>query len=251
MYINNVKKCKIKLSEVSYTDSLYTITSVDMRKGLEGLSKIRTTNFYPEKLIVKTGEIASKEVDIVPNWKLNLKEGFILVDDILLEPRTATISGNEKILESIDKWPTAKVALDDIKSSFSRTIRLSDSLSTVLKVNPRSTSIYAKVQQYGEISFDDIELQVVGGQLPSNHTISPKYFRVTIYGGIDLLNEITAEDIKVFVDYDKVINDVNGVLVPQITIPDYTKVLNIQPKYIHHKTNISTDYKYLTNSLPR
>jgi len=67
------------------------------------MNKITANHFYPERLSIKTGEISSKEIDIVSNLQLNINDNFIQVGDLRFEPPTTTISGNIKLLDSISQ----------------------------------------------------------------------------------------------------------------------------------------------------
>jgi len=66
---------------------------------------------------------------------------------------------------------------------------------------------------------------------------------VTLVGGIELLNKISAADIKISLDYNEIISDSTGILTPTITIPPYTKLLNITPHFIQHKIIINSPNK--------
>ena len=234
MYVNKLKKCKVNLDDVRKDDTIYVISSIDMQKGLEGLNRITPQRFYPERINVKTGEIVEKEVRIVSDAKVNLKDGFVLVGDIKTEPQTVTIIGNKNLIDTIRIWKTKKIEFNRVNTSFSHIVQASDSLSSVIDITPKDITIFATVQQYGEKTFNDIEIRIINGQLPPEHIISPKYLSVTLSGGIELLNKIKSSDISITVDYEAIISDRNGIIKPVITIPPFTKMLNAEPVFLKH-----------------
>jgi len=238
MYINNIKRCSVNLDDVRRDDTIFIISSMDMQRGLEGINRIVPQRFYPERIEVKTGEIIEKEVRVVSNVSINLKDGFVIVGDIKTEPQTVIITGNRNLIDTIRTWNTKKMQFDKVNSSFSYIVQVSDSLSSVIDVNPKDITVFATVEKYAEVTFDDIEIKVVNGQLPSGHTISPQFFSVTLSGGIELLSKIKSSDISITVDYETVINDKNGIIKPTVTIPPFTKIVNVKPEFGRHNINI-------------
>ena len=238
LYVNNIKRCRVNLNDVRKDDTIYTISAIDMQKGLDAINKIVPQRFYPDQINVVTGETLTKEVNIISNANINLREGFVLVGDVKTEPQTVTIQGNKNLIDDIKVWKTKELQLNNINSSFSHTVQVSDSLSSVIEVIPSDITIFASVQQYSEVTFNDIEIRILGGQLPNEHTLSPLLITVTLTGGIDLLSKIKASDISVTVDYETIMNNKSGIIVPVVTAPPFTKILNIQPKFLHHNIHI-------------
>jgi YbbR domain-containing protein len=238
MYVNKMKRCKVNLDDVRKDDSIYVISSMDMQKGLDGINRIAPQRFYPERINVKTGEIVEKEVRIVSDANIKLRDGFVLVGDIKTEPQTVTLIGNKNLIDTIRVWKTKNMQFDRVNSSFSHTVQVSDSLSSVIDIKPQDITIFATVQQYAEMTFNDIEVRIINGQLPPEHTISPQFFNVTLSGGIELLGKIKSSDISITVDYETLINDKNGIIKPVITIPPFTKMLNAEPQFLQHNVYV-------------
>ena len=238
LYINNIKRCKINLNDVRKDDTVYIISSLDMQKGLEGINRVIAKRFYPDQISVRTGEIDSTHVSIIPNVKINLRDGFVLVGNLGTEPQTVTITGNRNLIDTIRTWQTNRLRLNEVNSSFSHTVQVSDSLSSVIDVSPSEITVFASVEQYAEITFSDIEVQVVGGQLPPEHTISPQFFTVTLSGGIELLSKIKSSDISITVNFETIMNDRNGIIRPVVTVPPFTKLMNTEPTFLKHTINV-------------
>ncbi len=236
VYFNNLKKCYVALTDANKRDSQYVIETVDMQKGIQNLAgKLTLRQIFPDVIAVKTGDIQSKEVKILPDVKINLKEGFAIVGGIRVNPPTATIKGNNNILDLIDAWKTKSIILDDVSMSISQQIQLSDSLKSIIKVEPGVVTINAAIQPYSEVTLDDIPLQVADAKILKNHELKPVFFSVTLSGGIDVISKISSSDVTVSINYDDLLNDATGIIKPNINIPPYTKVLDYSPKYIFHK----------------
>ena len=75
-----------------------------------------------------------------------------------------------------------------------------------------------------------------------NHKIEPRYFSVTLSGGIDVINKLQQENISISINYQDILNDSTGIIKPTVTIPNNTKLLSISPKYIIHNEIIKSNY---------
>lgn len=244
LYINKAKKCVVLLDNIEREDTTtYIINNVDFQKGLENISKVRPRRFYPARLNITTDKIVEKKVDVNPDVMLKVKEGFILVGGVRTEPNTVVISGNSESLKNISQWKTTYNEFRNINTSFNYIVDVSDHLISIINVEPKKIKIYGEIQQYAEITFDDIGLKIIGGQINNNHILLPTNFKVTLIGGIEQLNKITPDDIELTIDYDSIMNDTTGILVPILNIPPFTKVMDITPKVIYHKIKNSNPMK--------
>jgi len=235
LYFNNIKRCHIKLDNVASQDSIYTITSVDMQKGLQNLGKISYQRFFPDVITIKTDKLFEKEVPVFPHIKAYPAEGFALVGNVKVIPPTIFIKGNENIIKTINKWTTENLVFKDVSSSFTKQVFLSDTLQSILQLSENVVDVSILVQPYSEITLDDIPLQVIGApQIMKNIIVQPKYFSVTLRGGIDVISKISNADVGITINYQDIINDSTGIIKPNITIPPYTSILNTSPKYVFH-----------------
>lgn len=243
LYLNNIKRCYIKLDNVAFQDSVYTITAVDMQKGLQNLAKITYQRFFPDLITIKTDDLFEKEVPIVPDIQVSPAEGFSLVGNVKVIPSTVIVKGNEKIIKTIEKWATENLIFNDVSASFSKQVFLSDTLQSVLQLSRNTVDINVLVQPYSEITLDDIPLQIVGApQIMKNILVEPNYFSVTLRGGIDIISRISNSDISITINYRDIINDSTGILRPNITIPPYTSILNTSPKYVFHSEIVQKNF---------
>ncbi len=233
--LNTTKRCYIKLSDVPFkqADSSYTITSVDMQKGIQNISKISLNRFFPDKINIKTSSVITKEVPIKSNIQITPAKGFALVGNIQITPANTIIKGNINVINNINEWFTEKVKIENVTASFIKQINLSDSMNSILKLNPKIVNISATIQPYAEITLEDIPLMInANEQLLTTYSICPKYFSVTLSGGIDVINKVNIKDIFISINYQDILDDSTGIIKPIIVIPTDTKLLNMNPKYV-------------------
>lgn len=235
IFLNTSKVCNIDLSRETILDSIYRINKVDLQKSLQYLKNVSPINVLPENIQLITGKISEYEVYIVPKITIIPREGFTIVGKIELEPEKVKIKGNEKIVSQINRWETENVWFENVNSQLLTSVNLIDTLSGVVSINPQKVLVKANIQQIGEITIDDLPINIVNGSLPEGHFIEPQFISVTLQGGIDLVAELTNYDIFASVEFDKIINDTLGIIKPTINLPPNVSILKIDPPYITHK----------------
>ena len=242
---NDMKYCYIKLSDIPLNDdSSYTITSLDMQKNIRNLSTVSYNRFYPDKINIKTSGLFTKVVPIKSKIKVTPAKGFAVVDSIKIHPANVTLKGNDKVISNITEWFTEELHLENVTSSFERQVNLSDYMQSILNVTPSTVYISGTIQPYAEVTFVDIPLQINTNStiLLDNHKIEPRYFSVTLSGGIDVINKLQQENISISINYQDILNDSTGIIKPTVTIPNNTKLLSISPKYVIHNEIIKSNY---------
>lgn len=231
LYLNPNQNCKVNLREFSERNSVYYLGSMDLQRNISGLSKTKVRRLYPDSLKIRVGEIVTKEVPVVLKCVINPAKGLV-EDKVHFEPQMVQISGSPKVLAKINQWNTQRVSFDGVADNFVYQVPMSDSLSNILSVKPNVITVYGSVQQYAEKTFDDIPLVVKGGTLPQNVVVLPQILTVTVKGSISAIRSISVSDIKAEIDYDTIIDNMTGYIVPKISCPDYVSILNIKPNYV-------------------
>ncbi len=235
IFFNTSKVCNIDLSRETILDSIYKINKVDLQKSLKYLKNVSPINVLPENIQLITGRIDEYSVFVFPRVTIIPREGFSIVGKIQIEPEKIIIRGNEKIVSQINRWETENLWLENVNKPILTTVNLIDTLPGVVFVKPKNVLIKADIQQIGEITIDDLPINIINGSLPDGHVIEPSFISVTIQGGVELLSEIAKNDINVTVEFDKILNDSTGIIKPIINLPPNISLLKTDPPYLFHK----------------
>ncbi len=235
LYFNNIKRCHIKLDDIQTQDSIYTITPVDMQKGLQNLTKVSFNRFVPNAIKIITTKLDSKEIEVIPKINIEPAIGFSQVGKVKVSPANVTIKGNRELLKNIEQWFTEQLTFENVTSSFSKQVYLADSMSSIVKVVPEIVTISAAIQHYAELTLEDIPIKIKGSnKILSNYSLKPHHFSITLSGGIDIIKKLDNNDVSIAVQYKDIVNGSTGILKPEITIPPYTKLVKIEPEYIFY-----------------
>jgi len=233
LYFNNTKQCNIDLSRVDISNKSFNISQSTLLKSLDNLVNVEARSVNPESLELRTGSVGEYNVPITPNVNIIPKEGFTIVGNIDIVPSMVKISGNDKLVQNIKHWTTQYITISDVNKPFRAEVALSDSLSSIVKLSSPKVEILANVQLIAEKVIPDVEIEIVGGQLPYGHILLPKRIDVIIRGGINIIESIKPESIKAFVDINTILEDKVGIITPQINIPKYVQLLN-NNLYLYH-----------------
>jgi hypothetical protein len=171
-------------------------------------------------------------VPVIPDIEIIPGEGFTVVGKLKIEPDSVLIKGNSRIVENIRYWNTEKMLVKGKIKSFSISVGLKDTLRNIIDFSPNYVNILANIQQSAQKSFKDVEIKVLGKQLPSNYVIQPQRITVILTGGIEEISKLSINDVSAYINYNEVISDSVGIFKPEIKIPDNVKLLNIEPSLV-------------------
>ena len=203
IFFNTAKRCNIDLSSSSIVGNSIQITRSTMLKSIEFLNA-QTSDIIPENINLQTGNVVISRVKINPLVYLKTKENFIRVGQINVSPEYIYIRGNEKNIKNIQEWSTKPIYLNDIYEPVNITSALSDTLKGMVKLSVNSVKVTCDIQALAETEINDLEINVVGGKLPENMAIYPKYFTAFIRSGINQIENINIEKINISLNYQDI-----------------------------------------------
>jgi len=210
------------------------INSVLTRKYLADnswlTSDAQVISIEPEIIKIKTEKAFSKKVKITPNVFLSFRENYGLVSDIICKPDSVEIFGPWSRTILIDEIKTEKVILNEIETGQSFSVKLIK--PQFISFNLEETEVSFEAEKMVDKLFENVEIDKLN--VPSNKELlfSPTKVSVVLKGGIQKLASMKSQDFKVFVDYNKVINDSLGTIEPQIQLQKYFEVIDVIPNKI-------------------
>ena len=247
MYFNTNIKCVIDLSSVFFKDSTYEITREEIRKGLLNNTSLEASEIETSKNItIKTGKVGEYSILVEPNITVNTREGFMLVGDIITKPDLINIRGNDRIVKKIQKWPTQRIVFNDVYEPIFKLVHLSDSIQNIITLSENKVKVIADVQKVAELMIPDVKIKIIGTDVPKDLIIFPNRVNVTIRGGIDQLSTLDPDAISASINSNDLLSDSLGILKLNITIPQYIKILSIDPPFIRHvrRSMVASDKRF-------
>ncbi len=233
-FFNTSENCFIDLSGKYITDSIYTISRAEILKGIRNLMNLHASDVSPEYMQLVTGRVTQKDVPVIPDLNIIPRDGFTLAEQTRVQPQRVTIRGNDKIIKHIDSWSTTQETLKDVYQDIILDIPLKDSLHGIVETLPNTVTLSTKVEQFAETTIYDVPVRVRGGVLTKEHTLSSRKIDITVRAAASVLDNLTPDRFIVTLDYNKVLSDSTGILIPDIESRDKLQVLQIYPEVIYH-----------------
>lgn len=229
--ILTVKSIGFKLLKYSFKKNAlnYSLTEISRRKGSEYFSVTKSNINYlqaqlsaettvlkikPDTLYFDLGIKKSKKIKILTNVNFQFKPGFNLVKDFIIEPKFVTISGPEKIIDTINEVYTEAYEMIGVSNSFEKTVKLLLPGKSV-SLSVYEISLQGEVDKITEGSFN-LPFEVIN--LPKNYFIStyPKEVKVVYQVALKDYNKITANSFKIQCDYKQTEDNNLEYIIPKI-----------------------------------
>ncbi len=218
----------LDLSSVKRNLKLSIQTTVGEKINLP--SDVSVVAAYPDTLNIDFDNISTKYVRIKNIVTVSLKEGYEIVGIPKITPDSVKITGASSVLSKIKLISTEKKEYKSINSNLTVDINLSDSMSNLVKIEPRAVKIFYKIELAAEKKFED--LNVIIYNVPQNKEVLliPPNLTLSLRGGVDLLTKISPEDFKISIDFDMIEKDTLGSVTPNIEIPENLTLINFTPQ---------------------
>ncbi len=194
---------------------------------------LQIVHFNNENIILQLGYLASKKVAIQPNYSMQFKAGYDLIEKVSIQPDSVTITGPTAIIDTITKVYLQKKIFKNVSEN------ISESLSLIIpkeEFNIRTTIkkvvLTAKVEKFTEGSFD-VPFSIVN--VPNTIKINtfPKNVKIVFKVSLKDFNRIHKEAFSVECDYKQSKkNHLNYLEAKLVSKPNLVKRVKIIPNKI-------------------
>jgi len=192
----------------------YSLTEIERKGGSMYFSETRSNTNYlqaqlsaetvvlnvePDTLFFDLGVKRSKKVPVVSQMNFKFKTGYSFVGDVTLSPAEISISGPEKVIDTINIVYTSKDELNEILESFEDTVSL-ENPSEVIVLSEETVTAKGEVDKITDGSYT-LPFKVIN--LPKNVIIStyPKEVKVVYQVALKDYNKIPENSFRIQCDY--------------------------------------------------
>ncbi|NQW28984.1 MAG: hypothetical protein HQ472_00540 [Ignavibacteria bacterium] len=226
LFFSKASACSVNMQQLRNVGTTHIANFDDIVRSLETPQQIRVLSVQPNSLTMVTGDVFKKSVPVRLNSNITFREGFQLTHSLQPDPAYVEIRGTKSVVENISEWPTKRLSLADVHSSYTAVVDMSDSLLTTVYTVPSTIEIALDVQQTADATVLDIPVTLMSSL--SGAMVSPSYISVVVRGGTDLLATLTARDIHASVNSVSA----SGIAQPTIELPPGLKVLRTEPQLV-------------------
>lgn len=168
----------------------------------------------PPAITVTVERVVEKEVPVVPRFEGEPPPGYQVIDWQII-PYTVKIAGAESQMREITDVSTETVRLTDKTATFSAQVAI-DIGSPNLSISEDSGRKVMLTVNIGEVRkervIDDVPVALFGA--PGRTRAIPRLVKVTVYGARSAVDDMTASDLSVSVEY----RGAPGMVIPKVTL---------------------------------
>ncbi|TRZ51615.1 hypothetical protein D4R99_04150 [bacterium] len=191
---------------------------------------VSVQSVVPDNLDISFDNTITKSIKVKNNTIIALKEGYILIGSPRIVPDSVKVTGATSVISRIKYLSTDHMDFTGIGNSFSKEVKLSDTLSNLVKVEPKSVTIFYRVELSAEKTFEDINVNVLNLPADKEVLLVPPKISLSLRGGVEQLSKINASDFKVGIEYSQIDSDEQGFVVPSIELPNDFTIIKSEPQ---------------------
>lgn len=191
---------------------------------------VEILNTYPVTVRISFDKVQKKRVRVRNNISVILKEGYKIVGNPEIIPDSVKITGAKSILSEIKYIPTETKTFENINESISVVVRLSDTLSNLIRIEPQEVIIEYNVELSAEKSYEDLSIVVYNVPLDKDVLLIPPKLKLNLRGGVEQLSQINPSEIIVGIEYNMIESDTLGFVIPIIELPIDVDIINFEPQ---------------------
>jgi YbbR domain-containing protein len=192
------------------------------------------TNVYPETLFVKIENYEEKYVKILPRVSVNCREGYQVIDKPAVDPDSIKIGGASNVLKNTAHLYTQEQTFNNVNSNIVKNIRVTDSLSNILWRSQNEVRLIINIELTAEKEFQDVEIKI--DNLPEDRDVLliPQNLDIQLKGGVNQLSAVDKNRLIAKIDYNSILRDTTGSLIPIFIVPDGCSVISFRPEKIQY-----------------
>ncbi|GHC54559.1 hypothetical protein [Ulvibacter litoralis] len=215
----NLKSPTVQVDISKYYTSEETQVIIPKAELIKLISKylnanIAVRNPSVEALTVKLDAIVSKKVPVIAKTDFSYKDGFKLLDSVVISPDSIVVSGPSKELENVHVVTTKMVSEKNIDKSVVYSVAIENEQSKLV-MQPKEVSLSLKIAEFSQ---KEMVLPITVVNVPEETVIKliPNVISVSFDVSVEDFRVITENDFELVCDYSER-NTEENFMIPRIT----------------------------------
>ncbi len=184
----------------------------------------------PETLKVTIVDLVTTKVAIKADVEVLPMPGYTLVDEIKLIPDSAEIVIPITELKKVELISTERRRYKNINRNITEKLRLIRPDIDHLRLLTREVNLFLDVQKLMEKPLSEIPVAVINQPPDLKVTVLPSTLSLILEGGAELLLNVNQNDVKAYIDYQKVKASQNKNHLAYIDTPKGVRYRDVKPK---------------------
>ncbi len=173
----------------------------------------------PREINISLGDYSVKTVPIVSNIVVETAPGYVVVGDVKIDPKEIEIAGPKDIVESISAISTVFDTINGVNNNISQYFNF-ELPHQQIQLSQPTVFVSINIQALSERIISEVPVSVFNVSKGYRVFVSPHTVSLTIVGGVDLLQDILPEDIKLTIDFKKQWNPNKQFFEPKVELPN-------------------------------
>jgi len=174
---------------------------------------------YPREIKISLDDYSVKSIPVVSNIIIDPEPGFLVVGDILIEPLEIEIAGPNNIVESIISINVQNDTLNNVTTDINEYFEL-DLPHQQIQLSHSRVKLSANIQALSEKIISEVTVSVINVPVGYRVFVSPHTVSLTVIGGINYIESVLPDDIKLTIDFSKQWKFDRQFYEPQIEVPN-------------------------------
>lgn len=210
------------------------LTKNYLESSLGDAQNLYIESTYPDTLFVKIENYEEKYVKLLPRTIINCMEGYQVVGQPIVEPDVIKIGGGIGVLKNLEYLFTQEQVFNNVNSSIIKNVKVADSLSNIIWRSQNEIKLVVNVELTAEKEFQNIEITVTDMPADKEVLLIPQAVTLQLKGGVNQLSNVDVSKIKASLDYNSILRDTTGSLIPKIELPEGCVLISIKPEKIQY-----------------
>lgn len=195
-------------------------------------SSIQINDISPADIDFTIEKIDTKYVALEPLLDIDFETGYGLIGDVKVTPDTVKINGPLSILNQINNLKTISQSIAGVESN--QKIIAGIEIPEYIESNITNCIVEFEVQKIVDKTFEEILIETRGVPRTKELIIYPGKIQVILRGGINILGQMSSDQIKAHVTYNQALTDTLGSLRPIVEFPDNTEFIDTKPNKLEY-----------------
>lgn len=193
----------------------------------------------PPVLTVELDARVYRDLPVRLNQIIPIKKGSVMIGQPSLSPSTIRVWGARKVLTKLFELTTQPINLPPQSQSDTLEIPIQqNSLPYLAQAEQLTVKLSFDIQRKTTRSFEGIPTQLIGSFDHQHYTLSPAKVDLTLEGGEQILQKLTPEQIRIFVEFNRFALENTDSLKPTIRVDAPILNLTSHPDYVHLRSSL-------------
>ena len=195
-------------------------------------SNKRVIAVTPDTLYFDFSKQTERKVPVTALHNLQFRKQYDIIDELRISPEYVTITGPLEDVVQIEQWDTDTIRASNVNGSIHTVVQLKQNQRANINVYPTSVEVDIPVGEVTE-KILEVPLKVENAKQFSSVKLLPGKVQLTVMVSLRDFMKVTSSSFEAVVNMDDWVADgVNNLPVIITQIPDFCKLVKIEPQNV-------------------